>query len=135
MVRHWNRELRDATTPAERRRIHRARAINAFGACFTGIVLVVVMVTKFTHGAYIVVFAMPVLVGLMYLIHRHYLAVRAELDVEEDDDETLPSRVHAIVLVSGWTRPLGAQCNSPALPGPIPSPRSPSMSTMPKPVR
>jgi amino acid transporter len=104
MVRHWNRELRDATTPAERRRIHRARAINAFGACFTGIVLVVVMVTKFTHGAYIVVFAMPVLVGLMYLIHRHYLAVRAELDVEEDDDETLPSRVHAIVLVSGWTK-------------------------------
>ena len=46
-------------------RIHRARAINAFGACFTGVVLVVVMVTKFTHGAYLVVIAIPLLCVLM----------------------------------------------------------------------
>jgi hypothetical protein len=58
------------------------------------------MITKFTHGAYLVVIAIPVLVALMYSIHRHYLA---ELDVEDDEGETLPSRVHAIVLVSGWT--------------------------------
>ncbi|WP_330256144.1 APC family permease [Nocardia sp. NBC_00565] len=104
MVRHWNRELADATTPAERRRIHQARAINAFGACFTGVVLVVVMITKFTHGAYLVVIAIPVLVVLMYLIHRHYTRVRAELTVEDGDEETLPPRVHAVVLVSGWTK-------------------------------
>ncbi|MFI6048192.1 APC family permease [Nocardia sp. NPDC051321] len=104
MVRHWNRELAEATTPAERLRIHRARAINAVGACFTGVVLVVVMITKFTHGAYLVVIAIPVLVVLMYLIHRHYTRVRAELDIEDDDEETLPPRVHAVVLVSGWTK-------------------------------
>ncbi|MFI7000480.1 APC family permease [Nocardia sp. NPDC050175] len=104
MVRHWNRELATASTQADRLRIHRARAINAVGSCVTGIVLIVVMITKFSHGAYLVVFAMPILVALMYLIHRHYTSVRAELDVDEDDEETLPSRVHAIVLVSGWTK-------------------------------
>lgn len=102
MVRHWNRELAAVTDPVDRRRIHRARAINAFGACFTGVVLAVVMVTKFTHGAYLVVFAIPVLVALMFGIHRHYAAVRAELHIDADTAETLPSRVHAVVLVSGW---------------------------------
>jgi amino acid transporter len=102
MVRHWNRELIGATVPAERRRIHRAKAINAVGACLTGIVLLVVMVTKFTHGAYLVVIAIPVLCVMMAGIHRHYAAAKAELRVELDEDATLPSRVHAILLVSSW---------------------------------
>nr|VTO95307.1 hypothetical protein BIN_B_00785 [Mycobacterium riyadhense] len=102
MVRHWNREMRDAITRPERLRINRARAINAFGACFTGVVLLVVMVTKFTHGAYLVVIAIPLLWVLMQAIHRHYAAVRTELRTGIDDTQILPSRVHAIVLVSGW---------------------------------
>ncbi|MFF0494365.1 APC family permease [Nocardia sp. NPDC004068] len=101
MVQHWNRELAATTAAAERRRIHRARLINAFGAVFTGVVLVVVMVTKFTHGAYLVVVAIPVLVIVMYLVHRHYMAVRAELR-PDDSGFMLPARVHAVVLVSGW---------------------------------
>ncbi|MGW4717841.1 APC family permease [Nocardia sp. NPDC004260] len=105
MVRHWNRELATATTNADKRRIHQGRLINAFGAVFTGVVLVVVMVTKFAHGAYLVVFAMPVLVLIMWLINRHYNTVRTELAVDEDSIETLPSRVHALVLVSGWHKP------------------------------
>nr|WP_210743272.1 APC family permease [Nocardia cerradoensis] len=102
MVRHWNRELVGVTAPAQRQRIHRARAINAFGACFTGVVLVVVMITKFGHGAYLVVIAMPLLVLMMYSIHTHYTSVRAELDIDPDEETTLPGRVHAIVLVSDW---------------------------------
>ncbi|MQY26223.1 hypothetical protein NRB56_17850 [Nocardia sp. RB56] len=114
MVRHWNRELRsrraeesralraEGNSAAERSRIRRARIINAFGSCFTGVVLVVVMITKFTHGAYLVVFAIPVLVLIMYGIHRHYSRVRDELAIAPDDEETLPGRVHAVVLVSGW---------------------------------
>jgi hypothetical protein len=102
MVWHWNRALRDAETPAHRRRIRRARAINALGACFTGVVLVVVMITKFTHGAYLVVIAIPMLCVLMQSIHRHYAAVRTELRTVDGDEPTLPSRIHAIVLISGW---------------------------------
>jgi amino acid transporter len=102
MVWHWNRALRDAETPPLRRRIHRARAINALGACFTGVVLVVVMITKFSHGAYLVVIAIPVLCILMQGVHRHYASVREELRTADDDEPTLPSRIHAIVLISGW---------------------------------
>ena len=60
------------------------------------------MVTKFTHGAYLVVIAIPLLCVMMQAIHRHYAAVRTELRTDMDDDRVLPSRVHAIVLISNW---------------------------------
>jgi hypothetical protein len=104
MVRHWNVELRRAVGAAERRKINGAKAVNAFGALLTGLVLVVVMITKFTHGAYLVVIAIPVLCVVMQTIHHHYASVRDELRIEADDEETLPSRVHAVVLVSGWNK-------------------------------
>jgi amino acid transporter len=103
MVKHWNAELRSATDGFERRRIVVAKGVNAFGAVLTGLVLVVVMITKFSHGAYLVVIAIPVLCAIMQTIHRHYAAVRDELRVD-DDTETLPSRVHGVVLVSGWNK-------------------------------
>ncbi|MBV8930852.1 MAG: APC family permease, partial [Mycobacteriaceae bacterium] len=105
MVSHWKRELAGTDDRVQRLKINRARVINAFGACFTGVVLVVVMVTKFTHGAYLVVIAIPLLCALMQGIHRHYASVRSELHIEDDEDQVLPSRVHAIVLVSSWHKP------------------------------
>ncbi|NKQ52524.1 APC family permease [Amycolatopsis sp. K13G38] len=104
MVRHWNRELRQAATAADRRRIRRARVINAFGTCFTGVVLVVVLITKFSHGAYLVVIAIPVLFVMMRSIQRHYRRVRDELE-PDDSGGLLPSRVHAVVLVSTFHKP------------------------------
>ena len=68
MVRHWNRALGTERDPRQRARIHRSRAINAFGAVFTGLVLVIVTVTKFTHGAYLVVIAIPLLFAMMRAI-------------------------------------------------------------------
>ncbi len=100
MVRHWNRLLAGGTLPADRRgRVLRSRAINALGAGLTGLVLVIVTVTKFTHGAYLVLLAMPVLYALMRGIHRHYERVAQELE-PGDEIVPLPSRNHAIVLVS-----------------------------------
>ena len=49
------------------------------------------------------VIAIPVLCAIMQTIHRHYAAVRAELRVD-DEAEILPSRVHGVVLVSGWNK-------------------------------
>ncbi|MFC5821729.1 APC family permease [Nonomuraea harbinensis] len=98
MVKHWSVILRTADTPA-RARIRRARLINAVGATLTGLVLMVVLVTKFTHGAWIVVIAMPLVFMLMRAIRRHYDAVAAELR-PSPAGITLPSRVHAVVLVS-----------------------------------
>jgi amino acid transporter len=59
MVVHWSRELANVADLVTRRRMHRSRLINMVGAVFTGTVLVVVLITKFTHGAWIVVLAMP----------------------------------------------------------------------------
>lgn len=100
MVRHWNRLLASGSVTAERRAgIQRSRAINFTGASLTGVVLVIVTLTKFTHGAYLVLIAMPILYVLMRGIYNHYTRVSEEL---EPDDELipLPSRNHAIVLVS-----------------------------------
>ncbi|TWE12963.1 amino acid/polyamine/organocation transporter (APC superfamily) [Rudaeicoccus suwonensis] len=106
MIRHWNRLLRAEQNPAERKRMRRSRVINAIGAVMAGIVLVVVLLTKFTHGAGYAVAAMVVLFFVMGQIRRHYTRVREELALEDDgDDQLLPSRVHAVVLVSKLHKP------------------------------
>lgn len=105
MLRHWNRELRRQQTPDERRRIKRSRAINALGAALTGLVLIIVLATKFLQGAWIVVVAMPVIFLIMQAIHRHYERVKEELAVGDDIHVTLPSRVHGIVLISKLHKP------------------------------
>ena len=105
MVRHWNRRLPQENDPAKRRTMLRSRAINAFGLVLTGSVLVIVLVTKFTKGAWIVVVAMPVIFLIMMAIHRHYDRVRNELATSEADRVTLPARVHTLVLVSKIHKP------------------------------
>jgi amino acid transporter len=104
MVRHWTRLLRAERDPAARRRIHRSRLINGFGAALTGVVLVVVLVTKFTHGAYLVVIAMPAIFLLMTAIARHYRRVADEL-APGPGGMVLPARIHAVVLVSRLHKP------------------------------
>ena len=107
MIRHWNRHLATERDGANRSRMQRSRVINAIGAAMSGTVLVVVLATKFTHGAGYAVAAMAVLFGLMLLIRRHYDTVSKEIAVSEGDTrhQLLPSRVHAIVLVSKIHKP------------------------------
>jgi amino acid transporter len=80
MVRRWLR-LRE---PGWRR----SAIVNGVGGVTTGIVLAVVAVTKFTHGAWIVIVAIPMLVVLMTRIRRHYRHVQLEL--LEDVTQTAP---------------------------------------------
>ena len=56
----------------------------------TGLVLVVVLITKFLLGAWIAIAAMIVLFVLMKGIRRHYDAGRGELVADEDEDIVLP---------------------------------------------
>jgi amino acid transporter len=104
MVRHWNRELRQVTVAGVRTQVQVARVINAVGAALTGLVLVIVLVTKFTGGAYLVVIAVPVLVLAMRAVSRHYASVRAEL-VPTSHARLLPSRVNSVVLVTAINEP------------------------------
>jgi len=99
MVVHWTRKLAHSAPSVTRGSMLRARVINLVGAIFTGVVLVVVLITKFTHGAWIVVLAMPALFLVMHGIRRHYDHVDTELEPSAAG-VTLPARVYAIVLVS-----------------------------------
>jgi amino acid transporter len=98
MVRHWSTALRTAPDTAARRAIRRSQAINATGAVVTSVVLVLVLVTKFVHGAWLIVIAMPLLYLLMLRIRRHYDTVDVEA-APRPGGITLPSRVHAVVPV------------------------------------
>nr|BFE81548.1 hypothetical protein GCM10020093_041490 [Planobispora longispora] len=108
MVRHWSRHMKTEPDTGARLRMQRSRAINFFGGVMTGLVLVVVLVTKFTHGAWIVCVAMPLLFLMMKGIHRHYENIARELSVDDDsqtDESMLPARNHAVVLVSKIHKP------------------------------
>ncbi|GFG64371.1 DNA-binding protein [Mycobacterium kubicae] len=103
MVRHWTRLLRTETDPSARRRMMRSRVVNTIGFLATGAVLLVVMVTKFLAGAWIAVVTMAGLFMVMKLIRRHYDGVTRELADQadaHDNEVVLPSRNHALVLVS-----------------------------------
>jgi len=104
MVKHWARALRTERDPAERRAVHRRRAINLTGAVATSLVLVIVLITKFAHGAWIVVIAMPLVFLMMKGIYRHYSRVAAEL-APDPAGMVLPARIHAVVLVSKLHKP------------------------------
>jgi amino acid transporter len=99
MIRHWNRNLPLTEDPGRRRQMKRSRVINTIGAFVTSLVLVIILVSKFTEGAWIAIVAMIVLFTVMRGIRHHYDIVSDELAPDEEDD-VLPSRVHAVVLVS-----------------------------------
>ncbi|WP_329583695.1 APC family permease [Kitasatospora sp. NBC_01250] len=105
MIRHWTRLLRTETDPRARRRMLRSRAINAFGLVMTAAVLLVVLVTKIGH-AWIAIATMAVLYVLMKAIRRHYDRVAEELTPgPRAEAAVLPTRIHAIVLVSRLHNP------------------------------
>jgi amino acid transporter len=104
MVRHWHRALRTERDPHARGRIRRSQIINTVGGSLTSVVLVIIVITKFTHGAWLVLLAMPLLFGLMKAINRHYSNVATQL-VPDTDARMLPSKVHALVLVSKVHKP------------------------------
>jgi len=107
MVRHWTRLLRGEDDPQERHRMIRSRVVNTIGLICTGTVLIVVLVTKFTAGAWIAIVAMASLFTVMKAINRHYDTVSRELTPDEDEQReiVLPSRNHALVLVSNLQLP------------------------------
>ncbi|MEA2374815.1 MAG: hypothetical protein QOD53_1278, partial [Thermoleophilaceae bacterium] len=104
MVRHWARALRDPLSPAERRRLRLKQAINGSGAVVTGLVFVIVLLTKFAQGAWIVVVAAPILFTGMKAVAQHYRQINREL-APTASGVVLPGHVHAVVLVSNLLAP------------------------------
>ena len=82
----------------------RAIAISGFGALVTGVVLTVLTLTKFTHGAWAVIVLIPLIVFGLKAIRNHYSDVAQQLSLENAPKPIALRRHTAIVLVSGIHR-------------------------------
>ncbi|GLH67642.1 APC family permease [Geothrix edaphica] len=95
MVMHW-RKVRGTHW-------HLKAAINGLGAITACVVLLDIAITKFIHGAWIVILLVPVLVVVHFNIRRHYVGVKSKLAASRTD-AFLPTKHHALVLVNGIHR-------------------------------
>ena len=103
MVIHWRRMLREGCD--DRGTVWRGLTINALGAVMTASVLIVVTITKFTHGAWLVYVIMPILFTLMLGVNRYYRDVDKE--IEADPTTRFGAKGdHAIVLVGRMQKPV-----------------------------
>ncbi|BAU04366.1 amino acid permease-associated region [Fischerella sp. NIES-3754] len=87
MVRHWFKEQTSGWGTSA--------TINGMGAIATFIVAIVIIVTKFQAGAWVVVLAIPLVVSLFLLIHRHYRYVANRLSIERIQIRNYPTRLKA----------------------------------------
>jgi amino acid transporter len=97
MVRHWLKVRRTGGEAAKGWR--RSIVLNAVGAAGTAIVLVIVVATKFLHGAWIVIAAMPVIVSAFYGVHRHYRSVAGQLRASSGVEEQERARNIVVLYV------------------------------------
>ena len=106
MVRYWTRQLKTSTDATRRKQMRRSRVVNAIGVFGTGVVLIIVLLTKVTRGAWITLLVMAVLYLIMNAIRRYYTSVGEQLAIDDLHDWRVgPARVHAIVLVSRLHKP------------------------------
>lgn len=75
-------------------------AVNGFGAICTFVVMCIFAITKFTTGAWIVVFVIPTLVMIFSAIHRHYRRLAKQLSLDAFGAPMRPRR-HRVILTLG----------------------------------
>ena len=95
MIRHWLGHRED--------RWRRRMAINTVGATLTGLVTVIVVVTKFTSGAWAVVVLIPILMSLLFWIRRHYRISRERLEAGLEAELRAEPPANRVALYSSGT--------------------------------
>ena len=110
MVRYWFRHRRP--------RWPIRAALNGTGALATGVVAVIIGLTKFTHGAWIVVVLIPCMIALFLTIRRHYDDVAGQLSVE-GVERAAPARRARRARAGGGRAPRHA-AGPRVRPGPVP---------------
>jgi amino acid transporter len=101
MVRHWHKQ--------GGRHWRWKAAVNGLGAVATGVVLLVIISTKFLHGAWMVILLIPAFVWMFHTIHHHYITLAEQLSLEGLQPEKWTGlasrrRQKVLVLVSGVHR-------------------------------
>ena len=96
MVAHWRREGGKGA--------RLSMMLNLTGAIATGLTVVVVIIAKFTEGAWITLVAIPGLLATMYGVHRHYNAVWREIASDAPLPASRPDAPLLVVTMQRWTR-------------------------------
>jgi len=104
MVIHWHRELQQASEAGTRRRYRAHLAINGLGAAATSVALLVIIVAKFSEGAWITLLAIPATILVLRMVKRYY--VRFDGQLREDKPLSLRDSNPPLVLVAtpGWNK-------------------------------
>jgi amino acid transporter len=92
MVRHWFSERGSGW--------RRSAVINGIGAFVTGIVVVVIAISKFDQGVWMIIIIVPILVGLMLFIKHEYAMEGLGLDVQPDVVFGPPHRRQRVVVAA-----------------------------------
>jgi amino acid transporter len=96
MVIHWKRTGGPGST--------KSMLVNGLGATVTGITVIVVLLAKFTEGAWITVLLIPCLILMMRLVKRHYGHVAAEIECDAPMNAKDLKAPLVVVAVDRWTR-------------------------------
>jgi hypothetical protein len=96
MVMHWKREGGSGARGS--------MLINGLGAVATGVTTCVVIMAKFTEGAWITVLAIPGLIVLMSAIHRHYQMILRETDCRAPAQLKHIAPPIVVVPLQRWSR-------------------------------
>jgi amino acid transporter len=104
MVVHWYREIRSTQAAAARHRYRAHLAINAIGATATSVALLIIVVAKFSEGAWITLLAIPATMVVLRMIKKYYVRLDAQLRDRKRLD--LRGREPPLVLVAtaGWNK-------------------------------
>jgi amino acid transporter len=101
MVRHWHKLRGPGWTWK--------MAVNGVGALGTGVVLGIIVATKFIHGAWIVILLIPLFVSIFRAVKRHYESVAEQLTLQNLSPEpweglAFRKRQKVVVPISGVHR-------------------------------
>ena len=98
MVQHWRNQMHGD------RRTHLRIWVNGIGAVATGTALAIILAAKFTEGAWITVIAIPSLLMLFNVVHRHYLKVEQQVRTHHPLDLTHNDRPVVLVPIRRWNK-------------------------------
>ena len=103
MVMHWRKELKSGDGNAKTR-VWIRLCINGIGTVSTGIALLIILCAKFVEGAWICVVAIPLLLIMFKLIHRHYARVKQQTTAVGPLDLSKNQPPVVLVTTKGWDR-------------------------------
>ena len=96
MVQHWRRKRGKGW--------RLSMAVNGVGAVATGITVCVVLLTKFTSGAWITAIVIPLIILIMLGIHHHYLWVGRQIAAQEALNISNLCQPIVVLPIPGWNR-------------------------------